>query len=573
MGQESASAEPQYKGALELTWTNKQLHLLANEDGSYEWVHPSDFRVAEVRLLHDAGDVGDVHATRSRTKDNLLVRGDSLQALTSLVELPEFARAFLGKVDLIYIDPPFNTRQSFLHYDDALEHSVWLTMMRDRLLQAKKLLAPHGSLWVHCDDSEQAYLKVMMDELFERSNFVTTFVWRKVDSPNDNKVPITPDHEYILCYARDAAAARFKQMADLSLLGAYREPDATGHRFRDRLLKKNGKHSLRTDRPSMFFGIPDPDGNEIFPMHDDGREAVWAAGKAKVKQLLADEAIIWKRRQVGDAERWVPYVREYAPDVPMRPWPSLWLEAKTTRQAKAHLRELFPGVTPFDTPKPEELIAQIVELATEPGDLVLDFFVGSGTTAAVAHKMGRKWIGVEWSRDTLERFAAPRLGKVVSGDDAGGITKQTDWEGGGGFRVLDVAPSMFVTDGHVVVLSDWAVNGKLSEATAAQLGFAFELDPPFCGAKGRTRLAVVDGLVNSDVMTLLLRALPDDQRLLICGTAVDPAARNELRTLRPGSNVRKIPASILDEYRDELRWLALPKADERTEAAPHESPE
>src|SRR5262249_17637343 len=140
-----------YEGRLELTWTNKHDRLLAHEDGSYEWVHPSDYRVAEVRLLHDAASVGEVHRTRAR--DNLLIRGDALNALPTRGRLPEFDREYLGKVKLAYLDPPFNTQQSFLHYDDNLEHSVWLTMIRDRVLQINDLLAPEGTLWLHLDDS------------------------------------------------------------------------------------------------------------------------------------------------------------------------------------------------------------------------------------------------------------------------------------------------------------------------------------------------------------------------------------------------------------------------------------
>ena len=161
----------QYSGRLELTWTNKPYRLLADESGDYEWVPPSDYRVVEVRLLHDAGLVGETRRQAERSKDNLLIRGDALNALTSLIRLPEFAREYLGKVKLAYLDPSFNTQRSFLHYDDALEHSVWLTMMRDRLTQVKTLLAPDGSLYVHCDSSEGHYLKVLMDEIFDRSNF------------------------------------------------------------------------------------------------------------------------------------------------------------------------------------------------------------------------------------------------------------------------------------------------------------------------------------------------------------------------------------------------------------------
>ncbi len=168
--------------------------------------------------------------------------------------------------------------------------------------------------------------------------------------------------------------------------------------------------------------------------------------------------------------------------------------------------------------------------------------------------MGRRWVGVERSDDTVRTFAVPRLTAIVEGKDKGDITEAVDWQGGGGFRVLDVAPSMFEEDGGVVFLADWAVNGKLAEATAAQLGYVYGLEPPFCGRKGRTRLAVVDGLVNEDVVRLLLSASADTETLVVCGTAVDDAARAPLRTLRPGSTLRKIPTSILGEYRAERRW-------------------
>lgn len=165
-------------GKLELTWTNKHLRLLADEEGGYTWVSPSDYRVAEVRLLHDVETVGETRDDRSRAKDNLLIRGDALNALTSLCELPELAREYVGKVKLVYLDPPFNTKQAFAHYDDALEHSVWLTMMRDRLLQIRKLLAPDGSVWVHCDDSEQHRLRCVLDEVFGSSAWIATVVWQ-----------------------------------------------------------------------------------------------------------------------------------------------------------------------------------------------------------------------------------------------------------------------------------------------------------------------------------------------------------------------------------------------------------
>ena len=197
---------------------------------------------------------------------------------------------------------------------------------------------------------------------------------------------------------------------------------------------------------------------------------------------------------------------------------------------------------------------RIVHIASNPGDVVLDCFAGSGTTAAVAQKLGRRWIAVESSRDTVSTFTQPRLEKVVAGDDPGGITKDTGWEGGGGFRVLEVGPSMFAEAGGRVWLAEWAADGSLGEATAAQLGFGYEPEPPFAGRKGRTRLAVVDGLVNPDVARLLVGALAPEEKLVLCGTAIDPDVTQALRELRPGSRARKIPASILAEYRIGLEW-------------------
>lgn len=196
----TGGALPRYEGRLELTWTNKPLRLLGHEDGSYEWVPPGDYRVAEVRLLDDAGTVGERQTGTARARDNLVIRGDALNALGSLVELPEFARELVGRVKLAYLDPPFNTMESHYVYDDALEHSVWLTMMRDRLLQVRKLLSPDGSIWVHCDDSEHAYLKVLMDEIFGRQAFIATVVWQKRYS-RDNRPAIGAVHDYLVVYA------------------------------------------------------------------------------------------------------------------------------------------------------------------------------------------------------------------------------------------------------------------------------------------------------------------------------------------------------------------------------------
>lgn len=222
-----ADAPSDLQGRLELTWTNKRLRLLADEDGSYQWVPAADYRVAEVRLLDDADAVRDVLVAGERAADNLLIRGDALNALTSLAELPEFAGELAGKVKLCYLDPPFNTGQAFEHYDDGLEHSVWLTMMRDRLAQVKRLLTPDGSVWVHLDDNEVAYCRVLLDELFGRDNFVATIIWQK-SYTRENRKAISTQHDYIHVYALSAWA--WKEGRNLlppsdAQVGRYTNPD------------------------------------------------------------------------------------------------------------------------------------------------------------------------------------------------------------------------------------------------------------------------------------------------------------------------------------------------------------
>ena len=502
--------------------------------------------MAEVRLLDDAVAVGSVGSSRERAADNLLIRGDALNALTSLAELPEFAAEYVGKVRLAYLDPPFNTQQAFIQYDDALEHSVWLTMMRDRLHQIKMLLAQDGSVWVHLDDSEMAYCKVLMDEVFGRDAFVATVVWESAQGGRGD-TDIAPTHDYLIVYAKDRQAwarARNPLARTQTQLGRFKNPDNDPRgpwRQGDDGTAKSGSDKSR-------WPIKLPSGRVVTPK--EGR--YWAFSKATFEKARMENRVWFGRN--GDR---MPIIKRYLSEVNEGVAPKTWwpaTEVGSNQEAKRdHLNKLLPNVQPFDTPKPERLIQRIFQIGSNPGDVVLDCFLGSGTSAAVAHKMGRRWVGVERSASTLDGYAIPRLTKVVQGEDPGGITGDVAWTGGGAFRVLDVSPSMFEADGGSVFIAEWAANGKLSEATAAQLGFKFEPNPPFAGRKGRTRLAVIDGLVNADVAKLLIEALPEDELLTLCGTALDDEVRAALRDLRRGSTVRKIPASILADYRS-AQW-------------------
>jgi len=527
-----------YQGRLELTWTNKSLSLLAHEDGSYEWVNPSDYRVAEVRLLHDTSSVGAVG--NRRAADNLLICGDALNALTSLAQLPEFADEYLGKVKLAYLDPPFNTQQSFLHYDDALEHSVWLTMIRDRLAQIRQLLSPEGSVWVHLDDSEMAHCRMVMDELFGPDNFVATVVWHKVYTVKNSAKYLSVDHDYLLIFASDKERWRRNLLPRTEeMQGRYSNPDNDPRGP----WKSTPLHANKPYSAGLYEIVTPKD--RVIPGPPKG--TYWRISEHNFKALDQDGRIWWGKDGNGDPSQKSFLTEVQEGKIPQTIWS--YQDAGHTGEAKNEMRDLFQDIPPFATPKPERLLQRIIQIATDPGDIVLDPFVGSGTAAAVAHKLGRRWVAVEREKATVDSYAIPRLAKVVSGKDPGGITKSSNWAGGGGFRVLDVAPSMFEADGGMVFLADWMTNGALAEATAAQLGFVYEADPPFAGHKGRSRLAVVDGVVNEAVVRLIASALPERQRVVICGTGIDTDARPVLRELRPGSTLRKIPAALLDEYR------------------------
>jgi len=533
------------KQKLELTWIGKENRprlepriLLEDPDKSYHAKH---------------------RVTRNDIFDNRLIFGDNLLALKALEQ--EFA----GKVKCVFIDPPYNTGSAFTHYDDGVEHSIWLSLMRDRLEIIRRLMSDDGSLWITIDDNECHYLKVLCDEIFGRRSFVTAFIWKKVDSPNDNKVPITPDHEYVLCYSKIPGAKWFKQRHDKTILDAYHPPDKESRLpYRDRLLKKNGKNSLRSDRPSMFFPIIAPDGTEVLPIHDDGREARWALGKKAVDELIRMGSLIWKERQTKGVTRWVPYTREFAPEDPSRPHPTIWNDLHTTRQTKAHHKNLFEEELVFETPKPEDLLCRVLEISTNPGDLVLDSFAGSGTTGAVAHKMGRRWIMVELG-DHCHTHIIPRLKKVIDGEDAGGITKAVGWKGGGGFRYYRLAPSLLEKDKW----GNWVINptynpAMLAEALCKLEGFVYAPSDSIYWRHGysteRDFIYITTASLNHDQLQQLSDEVGPDRSLLVLCTAFRAKADRY-----PNLTVKKIPRAVLsqcewahDDY--SLRVENLPQA-------------
>ena len=443
-------------GRLELTWTNKHLALLSTEDGSYEWVEPTDVRVGETRMLDEVAGVGQWTSSDPPGADNLLIQGDSLLVLRSLRHLPEYAANCVGKVRLIYIDPPFNTGQAFANYDDALEHSVWLTMMRDRLVELKQLLAPDGSIWVHLDDSEVHRLRCVMDEVFGASRFVATVIWQKRYS-RDNRPAIGGVHDSLLVYA--PAGGNWKKHRN-----RIPRTQAEEYRYRDERGRWRGiPMTAQGYRPNQMYEIVSPAG----VVHTPPKGRCWSMVRERFDELLAEGRIYFGKDGSGQPNV-IRYLDEDRGLVPWSWWPAD--EVGHNDESKKEMLELYPDVEAFDTPKPERLMQRIIHISTQPGDVVLDCFAGSGTTAAVAQKMGRSWIAIEREASTIEVYTRPRLEKVVNGEDPGGITDAVGWEGGGRFRVLQLGDSMYEigSDGEglsVTACYQWTVRRRSTGTT------------------------------------------------------------------------------------------------------------
>lgn len=399
-------------------------------------------------------------------------------------------------------------------------------MMRDRLGQIQELLAHDGSVYVHCDTSEGHYLKVLMDEVFGRNCFRNEIVWKRSTAHSDAKQgrkEYGNIHDVILFYSKGD---------DWTWTTQYIEHEEKYTR---------SKYPYVEDHTGRRYGLWDmtgpggaAKGNPEYEVMGVRRH--WRYSEARMAELLAEGRVVQPRP--GGVPRYKRYLDESS-GIPLQ---DVWTDINAVNS------QAIEGYK-FATQKPEALVARIIYASSDPEDIVLDCFLGSGTTAAVAQKLGRRWIAIESEPSTIKTYALPRMKKVIEGADPGGITELVGWKGGGGFRVLDVAPSMFEAEDGLVFLSDRMTNGDLAEATAAQLGFEYKPDPPFAGRKGRSRLAVIDGVVNESVVRLLVSSLPESERVVVCGTGIDPEARPVLRELRPGSTLRKIPAALLSEYR------------------------
>lgn len=413
---------------------------------------------------------------------NMLIQGDNLEALKAL--LPFYA----GQVKCIYIDPPYNTRSAFKHYDDNLEHTRWLAMMWPRLELLRDLLAEDGSIWVSIDDNEGHYLKVIMDEVFGRKNFVDTVIWRKNYSPKSSARHFSSDHDYIIVYAKDADGFKPNLMPRAEKQNkAYqnRDTDPRGPWKTSDLSARNfyslGKYPITTPSGRKVAGPPG--GN------------YWRVSEESFWRLNADNRIWWGKN--GDS---IPQIKRFLSEVKQGVTPqTFWSyeDVGHTQEAKKEILYLFNNDV-FLTPKPERLLERILHIATNPGDLVLDSFLGSGTTAAVAHKMGRRYIGIEMGEHAATH-CAPRLNKVIEGEQ-GGISQSVGWQGGGGFRFYRLGPPVFDENGHI--------RGDIRFPTLAAHVWFSETNTPWNG-KGKSPFLGIHG---SSAYALLYNGILGDKR-------------------------------------------------------------
>ena len=497
---------------LELTWIGKNEKPLA----------------VEPRLLLDTPEYsfGEIETgTLPNGKPwlgNMLIHGDNLLALRALEQ------DFAGQVKCIYIDPPYNTGSAFEHYDDNREHSIWLSLMRERLVILHRLLSEDGLIWITLDDNEVHYCKVMCDEIFGRKNFLGNVIWQhSIQGKNDAKT-FSLSHNHILVYAKSDKFIRYKLPREEKHNVNYSNPD------------NDPKGSWRSGdvrspnlRENLKYNITTLSGKIISPP-----EKGWRWSKELLLSKIESGEIFFS----SDEKRIIRKI--YLCDQDGRVPDSLWLgeDSGTTREANTELKGLQ---IIFGTPKPERLIQRVINISTRPGDLVLDSFLGSGTTAAVAHKMGRRWIGVELG-DHAYTHCAIRMKKVVEGEQ-GGISKSQNWKGGGGFRFYELAPSLLNTDkyGNLVINKDYNAD-MLAAAMAKHQGFTFSPDPEMYWKQGYSSehdfIFTTTQLITAEMLETIHEQLGEDESLLICCTKFQPECRNKF----PNITIKKIPKVLLD---------------------------
>ena len=532
---------------LELTWV-----------GKYDEQQPLEPRILIENPEYSYGEVETgVLPNGKPWKGNMLIHGDNLLALKALEQ------DYAGCVKCIYIDPPYNTGSAFEHYDDGVEHSIWLSLMSQRLELLCTLLTEDGSIWISLDDNEAHYLKVLADEIFGRRNFIADVAWEKSDSPRMDARLFSSRYDHTLVYARNIDKVVINRLKASTIPEHYNKVDENGNRYYLKPLRAMGIADGRQDRPTLYFPLIAPAGPRVFPIRTDGSDGRWRWSLEKIESN--PHLIEWVSGKSG----WSAYYKIFASDEANIPPETLWTfeEAGSNRLSKQEIKALFKEQKSFETPKPEKLIQKIINISTNTNDIVLDSFLGSGTTAAVAQKMGRRYIGVEMGNHAYTHCAV-RLKKVIDGTDQGGISKAQNWKGGGGFRFNEIAPSLLKEDkfGNLVINKEYNAD-MLAAAMAKQEGFTYEPSAEHYWKQGyssesdyiytTTQFMTVEGLA------AIAEQMKEGESLLVCCTAF----QKECRTAFPNITIKKIPQMLLgrcefahDDY--SLNIVELPTIEE-----------
>jgi len=489
-----------------------------------------------------------------KNSENMLIHGDNLLALKALEQ------DYAGKVKCIYIDPPYNTGSAFEHYDDNLEHSIWLSLLKPRLELLKKLLSTNGSIWVSIDDNEAAYLRVLMDEIFGRNEFIATIIWEK-RTTRENRRSFSFKHDYLIAFAKNKKAFE-SSMNGLPLtkeiLARYKNPDndSRGPWQSISALAQAG-HATN----SQFYTLVTPNGKAFDPPPGN----CWRLTEKRMKEEIADNRV-WLGKAGENVPRLKRYLNENTDDS-LTP-ETIWYanDVGTNDSAKKFLNKLLKGDIGFDTPKPEGLIQRILQIASSPNDLVLDSFLGSGTTSAVAHKMNRKWIGIEHG-EHANTLCLPRLKSVIENSDESEINHAASWQGGGGFRFYNLAPSLLRKDKY----DNWVIDEKynanmLAAAMCKHEGFRFspheELYWKQGGSTETDYIFVTTAFVTVEQLDKIHEEMSGEESLLICAKSFAP----ECEDRHPNITIKKIPQMILGkcEYGQENYDLNIIESTEET---------
>lgn len=472
-------------------------------------------------LLHKNNfDYGDDSA-------NMLIHADNMLALQALQQ------DFAGQVKCIYIDPPYNTGAIFPNYNDNLQHSTWLNLISAKLILLKNLLRDDGSIWISIDDDEHAYLKVLCDEIFERKNFIASIIWEKKGTRSNDAKWFSDTHDFILVYAKNKNIWRPNLLPrSVESEKNYSNPDND-----PRGVWASGPCHAKTPNAKDIYEIETPSGRKLMPPAGTS----WRFSKENFQKLIADNRI-WFGKDGKNVPRYKRFLTEVKNGfVPTTIWARE--EVGDNQDAKKEVKN-FNSEEVFTTPKPERLIERILTLATVEGDLVLDSFLGSGTTAAVAHKMRRRWIGIE-KADSCLTHCLPRLQKVIDGEQ-GGISKNIGWKGGGGFKFYELAPTLIIDDTkeQAIINPEYTVE-MLAAAVAKHKGYKYAPDEKIFWKQGQSQansyIYTTQEHLTAEILDKIAGTLREGERLLICAAAYDEGLKGVYENI----NLEKIPQSLL----------------------------